>query len=107
MAEVLGIHRPTTTEFEAAYIVTDDETRAYVEKVNIANVALVDANYSIAIILQGELAAAGAALAWNVKVPSGAHRQIKIGIPLNDFGESFMVRSSVASALTFTLIGEE
>jgi hypothetical protein len=107
MTVILSFHRPTSTNFEAAYTVTDDENRAHVTTLNIANVSGVEANYSIVIVLEGETADELGALAWNVKVPSGAHRQINMDVPLNDFGERFMVRSSVANALTFTLFGDE
>lgn len=107
MTNILAIHRPASTIFEAAYTVTTDENRAFVDKINIANVSGVDANYSIAIVLSDETANEDNAQAWNVKIPSGAHRFILIGVPLNDFGERLMVKSSVANALTFTLIGDE
>ena len=82
MTNILAIYRPSSTDFEAAYTVTTDENRAFVEKINIANVAGVEANYSIAIVLSDETANEDNAQAWNVKIPSGAHRFILIGVPL-------------------------
>ncbi|MHC4617379.1 MAG: hypothetical protein ACYTEQ_06455 [Planctomycetota bacterium] len=104
MARIVSTIRPSSTSFEAAYLVETDSDRATINKINIANVSNVDSHYSIAAVLAGETPTEATALAWNVKVPTGSTRVYEFPIPMDDFGERIMVRSSVANALNFTLL---
>lgn len=107
MSRLLGQLRPSSTEFETLFTVPDGAGRSKIELLNIANVTAAPSLFSLAHVLPDDTADEEPALAWNIEVPGRSQIALELAIPLWNIGETIQVKSSVASALTFSLYGAE
>lgn len=102
---------PTTTASAVLYKVPDANTTTFIRTIVVCNVTAGAATYSLYVNQNGSVAADQFALVRSLSVAANATDQRNyadgLGIILNGANASVIVSSSIGSALTFTLYGEE
>lgn len=103
--KVLGQSAPADTNNAALYTVPTGKS-AIISAIHVANVTGAAVNARLFVQVNGATAAVGNAIAYDVSIAANSVFALSEGITLAA-ADVISVRSSVGSALTFTLFGSE
>ncbi len=102
----LGQARENSTNAVSVYSPAASTT-AVIKTIVIANTSGSAATYRLFLDDNGTTYDASTALAWDVSLPADSVVQIDGMFPMNNASGNFAYRSSVANAITITLLGYE